>query len=413
LRSTAASPSARHIRAGAALVAVLAGLAACARVRPLEGGPADVEPPRLVRAEPADSSVALGRQPRFVLEFSENVAAATVRRGVRFEPPVRLGNVRVDGRKVTIELADSLPPDTTVVLVIGETVQDLVGRDNKLPHEIALTYSTGPALRVAAVAGRVSVRGKTDGRAIVMWQPVPADSGAAARGRHYPTTAVGAEGLFRLGGLPPDRAFRLVAYADQNDNLRGEPEELFAAFPETLRLAAGEIRRGLDWNIVDPNEPSTWTGVALNQTGIPGLVALAVRRVTQPPPADTTFAAPTGRDSVRAAGAVRADTLRPAPLPVAPRTASPWAAARARLEPHGFVRSEWSVVYASPRGDYSMRVAPGRVVWLAFVDARRDSVPGLFVSADSTHLAWEPLVVGDTLEVLPGARVRRRAIELQ
>ena len=387
---------------------------ACARVRPLEGGPADAEAPVLVRALPADSSVGLSRQPRFVIEFDEPVAASTVRRSIRVQPPVRLGEIKVQGATVTIELADSLPADTTVVLVLGTALKDLPGRDNRLPQEIALTYATGARLRGGGVAGRVTARGKPDRRVVVTWQPLAADSlgvrrpGAppAARG---PTAEVTAEGLFRLGGLPSGQAFRLLAFIDLNDDLRPQGEELRAVYPETLRVADGETRRGLTWNIVDPDEPAEWSGVALNQSRVVGPAAVALRFLDAATAPDS-LAAP---DTAAARPAASADSIRFAGLAVADRDSSAWGAAYAALGRRGFVRNQWTVVYASPRGDYSVRVPPGRVVWLAFVDARRDSLPGLYVAADSARLDWEPLVVGDTVSVAPGERLRRRTIEIR
>jgi hypothetical protein len=70
------------------------------------------------------------------------------------------------------------------------------------------------------------------------------------------------------------------------------------------------------------------------------------------------------------------------------------------------------VVYASPRGDYSVEVAPGAHALIAFVDARRDSAPGLW-APDSTALAWEPVWWGGVLDVEPGAQLRQRAIEIE
>jgi hypothetical protein len=388
-------------------------IAACARVRPLEGGPADVRAPRLVRASPADSSVGLSRRPRIVVEFDEPVAAATVRRSIRVQPPVRLGDIDIDGARVSIELADSLPADTTVVVVLGTAIQDLPGRDNRLPQEIALTYSTGPRLRAAAVAGRVTARDKPDRRVVVTWQPVAADTLPApapgVRPGRGPTAEVSTEGLFRLGGIPPGQPFRLVAFVDVNDDLRPQADELRAAYPETLVVADGETRRGLSWNIVDPDAPAEWTGVALNQSAVPGPVAVALRRLDAGSAADSIA----GRDTVRTGTPALPSGIGPGGLAIAPRDSSAWGAAYAALEASGFRRREWTLVYASPRGDYSMRVPPGRVLWLAFVDAQRDSLPGLYAVRDSARLDWEPLVFGDTVLVAPGERLRRRTIEIR
>src|SRR5262249_42462076 len=94
-----------------------------------------------------------------------------------------------------------------------------------------------------------------------------------------------------------------------------------------------------------------------------------------------------------------------------PRDSSAWASTYARLAP--FQRPPWHVVYASPRGDYSISSLPGRLAVIGFVDARRDSVPGLYVRPDSSALDWEPVVLGDTLELAPGGKARARSIEIR
>ena len=397
---------------------LLVGLAAaaCARVRPLEGGPADVEPPRLLGVEPADSTTNLSRLPRFEIEWSERLAPNTARGGLRIIPYVRFAEVELHGTRMTVTLSESLPPDTTVVLVLSKRIQDRAGRDNALPAEIALVYSTGPELRGAAVLGKLRVKGTAEPRAVIAWVPAVPDTVTKGPRRPTPVAAADAEGLFRLVGIPPGVPFLLRGFLDRNGNLLADEDELSNLYPDTLRLGVREVRRGLDWNLMDPDEPGQIRGVALNQGRVSGPLAVAVRA---PKPRSGGLDADLGKspaptDSAAADTAVaRADTLRPLPLAVAPRDSSAWSAAYAALEPRGFVRREWLVVYVSPRGDYSVRVPPGRHALVAFVDVRRDTAPGLYVPPDSTRLEWEPLSLPDTLQVDPGGTVRARTIEIR
>ncbi|MFQ5600296.1 MAG: Ig-like domain-containing protein [Candidatus Krumholzibacteriia bacterium] len=389
-----------------ALAALVAG-ATCARVRPLSGGPPDEEAPRLLMVTPADSSHGLPPQPEFHLQFDEKVSQTSVRRGLRFHPSVRRDEIRAKGKQIVVTLAESLPPDTTFVMVLGEAVQDLPPRNNKLAAEIWMLFSTGPEIRSAAVFGRVTVKGKPEPQGAVLYEPVLADTERVTPPPRYAVAAAGEEGLFRMLGIPPGRPFVLRAFLDRNDNLLLEDTELSEAYPETLLLENGEMRRGVQWNLIDPNEPGRVHGVALHHMDLDAPVAVALRQLlpdSTAAPADTSAA-----DSL----VVRADTLRPLPLPVAERATSGWEEAYVKLEPRGFIRTEWRVVYASPRGDYSVRVPPGRHALLAFVDASRDSAPGLYVPPDSTVLEWEPLWVGGVLVVEPGQEVRPRAIDIE
>jgi hypothetical protein len=85
----------------------------------------------------------------------------------------------------------------------------------------------------------------------------------------------------------------------------------------------------------------------------------------------------------------------------------------ALLDSTGFKTSEWRIGYATLRGDYKITLSPGRHWIVAFVDVERDSMPGLYVSADSTERRWEPFWTGDTLFVAPGEALRATTIELE
>lgn len=395
-------PATRRI-AGLCSILASVGIAACARYRELEGGPPDAEPPQLVRVTPADSSFLSPGMPKFEMEWSEPVSASSVREAIRLHPPLRVGQIEVSGRRVRIALADSVPPDTTVVLVLGRRIQDRPPRNNKRSSEIHLVYTTGASVQpTATVLGKVTTRGRTEANVVVGWTPVPEESLAANAQRGLPRCAVDADGLFQLHGVPFGRRFRLVAFADRNENLVADAGEIATAFADTLQLASGEVRRGVAWTLVDPKEPGRVTGVAQNRTAVAGPVAVALRLLAS----GGDVAA--GPDTT----SVRADSLRPRTLAVVRRDSTAWESAYAALEPRGFRRGEWRVVYASPRGDYSVSVPPGQHALVAFVEAERDSAPGLFIGPDSTHFDWEPLYWGGQLEVEPGAQLRLRSIEI-
>lgn len=370
-------------------------------MRPLGGGPEDLEPPRLNQVSPADSSTGIPRLPVFELTFDEKLSPRS-REAVRLYPAVRHREVKVKGERLRIAVFDTLPADTTLILVLGKTLRDEEPRTNQSKRESWLLFATGPSLHAAGVAGRVAVKGKPNDKAAVEFVPLRVDS-VGGRPAAYPVAATDEEGLFRMMGIPPGRPFLLRAFADRNDNLRFDDGELHEMRPDTLLLADGEVRRSLQWNLIDPNEPSRITGLVANETRLEGRLAVAAQTL-QPSRPDTART-----DSL---AVVRADTLSPLPLPVPPRAESGWESAYAQLEPRGFVRPEWQVVYASERGQYSVHVRAGELRLLAFVDVSGDSVPGLFVLPDSTGLAWEPLWVGEFYPVAPGAESSRNiAIE--
>jgi hypothetical protein len=309
-------------------------------------------------------------------------------------------DVRTSGRRVQVIVQDTLPADTTIVVVLGTQLQDARPRDNRISREIAHVYSTGPRLGGGSVLGRVTIKGRAERKGAVAWEPVPADT---TRGRRASSrvAATDSEGLFRLVAVPADRRFVLRGFLDANDNLRLDSEELAGTYPETLSVQLGETRRGLSWNVIDPNEPAQLAGVALNQSGIDGPVAVGVLILPAPGRPAASDSLPPPVDSLALAR----------PLPRAPRAESRWAQAYVALDSTS--RADWRVVYASARGDYSVRVPPGPIAILAFVDVRRDSVPGWYVRPDSSAVDSEPLGWGERMTVTPGERVRVRTLEIR
>ncbi len=426
---------------GFTALAALAQHAGCAHIRPLEGGAADESPPHLVSSLPADSSRGLGRAPVLELHFDEALNATPAAAAVRTYPSQPRPEVRVRGTQVEIRYRDSLPPDTTFAVVLGEGFQDAAGRGNELAGEIWLVFATADTMRGGAVFGRVRAKGQPEPQAAVRFEPLAAiadsiDSlrlrpgGSGIRPRAV-VAAADAEGLFRLLALPAGKPFVLRAFIDRNRSLDVDDDELAAVHPETLQLRDGEVRRGLEWNLVDPNEPGTIRGVAFNRTDVAGRIAVALRAVdlagepTVPGAADSTrhdsLGARSGVDSSLAAEPLAhspavVEPLGAESLPVAP--VGVWEQAYAALGSWGSQRQtrgsmETPTVYASPRGDYSLRARPGRQRLFAFIDASGDSLPGTYIAADSLHREWEPLWVGGILDVVPAAEIRPRSIDIE
>ena len=418
---------------GLLLLLMLSLAVACARVRPLSGGDPDVTPPVLLRSSPADSSTGLLRNTAFEFFFDKALDRASAAAAIRTYPHTTRREVRVRGGHVTVRFPDSLPADTTFVLVIGKTLQDQKPRDNKLTEELTFLFSTADSIRAASLRGRVSIKGEPTANGAVQYEPIPPDSAKVHPPRRYPFAAANPEGLFRMVGIPPGRTFVLRGFEDRNHNRIADLEELQYVFPETLVLAAGEVRRAVEWNLIDPFEKGSVVGVVINRTGIEGRVAIGLRPLDRESEAQASerqaiAGAPEQRDSANRgseqppigtdllpATQVVGDSLFPgfAPLPQQDRRQSGYETAYALLDSTGFKASEWRIGYATLRGEYSIKVSPGRHWIVAFVDVARDSVPGLYVTADSTERHWEPLWTGDTLFVAPGEEFRATTIDLE
>jgi len=418
-------------RCGILVWSLLLLLVACARVRPLSGGAEDVTPPALLTASPVDSSSGIDRNTVFHYTFGERLDRASALVALRTYPHLARREVEVKGSHVTLRFPDSLPADTTFVVVFGEDLADQQPRGNTLHEEMWFVYSTSDTLRSGALFGRVATRSRPEPDGAVQYEPIPPDTTDPRHRPRYPVATANDEGLFRMLGLPVGRRFVLRGFADRNHNRIADLDELQSVYPETLVLAPGQIRRGLQWNLIDPNEKANLTGVVINRTGVEGRVAVALR-LLDPKEPETAAGTPRGQaagspEAIRgsqpgpiASGLPPPEQLPPdsvriglAALPVQERQQSGYESAYAALDSTGFEASEWRITYATLRGDYAIKVAPGHHWIVAFVDAARDSVPGLYVTPDSTQRAWEPFWTGDTLFVTPGEERRLLTIDLE
>ncbi len=136
------------------LLATLATIIiSCARMNTPDGGPYDETPPVLVRSHPAIG--ALGNQEkRIVLEFDEFVKLEKASEKVVISPPqIDMPEIKANGRRVIVELFDTLKPNTTYSIDFGDAIADN-NEGNPMEH-FAFTFSTGEEIDSMEVAGTI------------------------------------------------------------------------------------------------------------------------------------------------------------------------------------------------------------------------------------------------------------------
>lgn len=136
------------------LAAVLAGLlAACASMGRPEGGPRDYDPPVYIRSTPAPGQLNV-RQNKFELYFNENLKLDDVTNKVVVSPAQSLMPViTANGKRITVELKDTLIPDATYTIDFSDAIQDL--NEGNVLDGFALDFSTGDAIDSLRISGMV------------------------------------------------------------------------------------------------------------------------------------------------------------------------------------------------------------------------------------------------------------------
>ena len=128
-----------------------AGLLGCASIGSPGGGLYDETPPVLVRSEPAEAATSVGRQ-KITMRFNENIKLDNANEKMTISPPqVKAPTITSNAKTLTIELRDTLQPNTTYTIDLGDAVQD--NNEGNPLENLSLTFSTGDHIDTMKVMG--------------------------------------------------------------------------------------------------------------------------------------------------------------------------------------------------------------------------------------------------------------------
>ncbi len=212
-------------RQAMALTAVtfLACLAGCAKPGSPGGGPADEQPPEIMRTAPADGETHVDVASTIDIEFSEEMNRPSVERSLSIVPDLEGLRQTWRGRTLSVDPTASLPESTTVVVEIAASAQDYHSVAAGRPFSFA--FSTGAFIDKGIITGAVTSGGDPLARARV-WACVGA-AGPDSTGLVWPcgySTSTDENGVFLLRNVRPAATpYTIVAFLDGNSDGRYAP----------------------------------------------------------------------------------------------------------------------------------------------------------------------------------------------
>ncbi len=132
--------------------ALLLSLSACANMASgPSGGEKDIVPPSYVKSNPAQRATKVS-QKRIEIEFNEYLQINDPTNKLVVSPPQKPApSAKVIGKKVIVEMKDSLKPNTTYTLDFTDCIGDYT--ENNLIRSYCHTFSTGDVLDSLIVSG--------------------------------------------------------------------------------------------------------------------------------------------------------------------------------------------------------------------------------------------------------------------
>lgn len=128
-------------------------LGSCARMGQPDGGWYDETPPRILGATPADKGTNVKSQ-KVSIFFDEFIQIENATEKVVVSPPqLETPEIVASGKRIRIELLDSLKPNTTYTIDFSDAITD--NNENNPLGNYTYSFSTGDAIDTLEVSGKV------------------------------------------------------------------------------------------------------------------------------------------------------------------------------------------------------------------------------------------------------------------
>jgi uncharacterized protein (DUF2141 family) len=125
----------------------------CARMGSPDGGWYDDDPPRILGSTPADKATGV-KSKKVTIYFDEYIKLADPTQNVIVSPPqLEMPEIAAKGKKIVVELKDTLKPDMTYTIDFSDAISDN-NEDNAMGN-YTFTFSTGEQTDTLEVSGTV------------------------------------------------------------------------------------------------------------------------------------------------------------------------------------------------------------------------------------------------------------------
>lgn len=222
-----------------AVAIATATLAACASMGRPQGGPRDENPPVFIRSNPAPAQLNVSGN-KISITFDENVALDDPSTKVVVSPAqTNQPIVTANGHTVTVELRDTLIPNTTYTIDFADAIKDL--NESNVLDGFSLDFSTGnelDSLRISGIVLEARTLEPAQGILVGVYSDM-ADSALTTR-RFDRIAKTNQLGQFTIRNLKHG-TYRIFAVNDMNRDYHWDRSEDVAFYDTTITPTAERI----------------------------------------------------------------------------------------------------------------------------------------------------------------------------
>lgn len=229
--------SLRHTTHLVATVLVALLLYSCASIGSPEGGPRDYTPPVMVKASPTPGALRVDKG-HIVLNFNEIVQIKDQQKKVVISPTQHEAPlIKTLGKRITIDLRDTLLPNTTYCIDFADAIVD--NNEGNALEGFSYAFSTGDSIDTLQVSGIVlRARDLEPMQHVIVGLHTNLDDSAFTRLPFDRLSRTNDRGQFTLRNLKPGR-YHVFALTDMDGDYRMARSEDIAFLDEIIVPSVG------------------------------------------------------------------------------------------------------------------------------------------------------------------------------
>ena len=222
-------------------------IVSCARMGQPDGGWYDDTPPRVVHTDPADKGTGV-KSKKVTITFDEFIKLEDATSKVVISPPqIEPADIKASGKKIVVELKDSLMDNTTYTIDFSDAISD--NNEGNPMGNYTYSFSTGESIDTFEVSGNVLDATNLEPiKGILVGLYDDLSDTVFARKPFIRVSRTDSRGHFVIRGIAPG-TYRVYALQDADGNyIYSQKSEMLAFSHETFNpYAKPDIRQDTVW----------------------------------------------------------------------------------------------------------------------------------------------------------------------
>ena len=229
--------------------ALLILVCSCASIGHPEGGGRDWVPPVFLRSTPPTGSFN-NTKSKITLTFDEFIQLEKATEKVVVSPPqVQQPEIKVSGKRIQIDLLDSLKANTTYTIDFADAIVD--NNEGNPLENFSYTFSTGASIDTMEVAGTVLDASNLEPiKGILVGLHSNLNDSAFTSLPFDRVARTDSRGRFRIRGVSPGK-YRIYALQDADQNFKFSQKSEVIAYNDSIVIPSQEASTRMDTTWID------------------------------------------------------------------------------------------------------------------------------------------------------------------